>query len=56
MNNKSGYLGNPNLKAVGVNIDFTEEQIKEYVKCAKDPVYFIKQQSFYNCKTSQTEW
>ena len=42
MNNKSGYLGNPNLKAVGVNIDFTEEQIKEYVKCAKDPVYFIK--------------
>ena len=42
MNNKSGYLGNPNLKAVGVNIDFTEEQIKEYVKCANDPVYFIK--------------
>ena len=37
-----GYLGNPNLKAAGVEIEFTEEQVKEYVKCAKDPVYFIK--------------
>ena len=37
-----GYLGNPNLKASGVEIEFTEEQVKEYVKCAKDPVYFIK--------------
>ena len=37
-----GYLGNPNLKASGVEIEFTEEQVKEYVKCAKDPVYFIR--------------
>ena len=27
MSDKSGYLGNPNLKPVGIKIDFTEEQI-----------------------------
>ena len=37
-----GYLGNPNLKASGVEIEFTEDQVKEYMKCAKDPVYFIR--------------
>jgi hypothetical protein len=36
------YLGNPNLKAAGVKIDFTQEQYEEYVKCARDPVYFIE--------------
>ena len=39
---KTGYLGNPNLKAEGVNINFTEDQIKEYMKCSQDPEYFIK--------------
>ena len=34
------YLGNPNLKKVGTPIEFTEEQIKEYLKCKEDPVYF----------------
>ena len=36
------YLGNPNLKKVGVPINFTPEQIKEYLKCKADPVYFAK--------------
>ena len=36
------YLGNPLLKKANVKIDFTEEQVKEYVKCANDPVYFTK--------------
>jgi len=36
------YLGNQNLKASGVSVPFTEEQVKEYLKCSKDPVYFIK--------------
>ena len=36
------YLGNPNLKKSNVNINYTEEQVKEFVKCAKDPVYFMK--------------
>lgn len=35
------YLGNQNLKAAGVAIDFTKEQIEEYIKCADDPIYFI---------------
>jgi len=38
----NGYLGNANLKPAGVQIDFTKDQIKEYVKCAKDPAYFIQ--------------
>lgn len=36
----SGYNGNENLKLEGVKISWTSEQIQEYIKCAKDPVYF----------------
>ncbi len=35
------YQRNPNLKAAGVQIQYTEEQIKEYIKCSTDPVYFL---------------
>ena len=38
---KGGYLGNVNLKEAGVKIDFTKEQVEEYIKCSKDPEYFI---------------
>ena len=38
---KTGYLGNSNLKAEGVHINFSEDQVKEYMKCAQDPEYFI---------------
>lgn len=41
-NSNKSYLGNPNLKGPGVKIEFTKEQVEEYVKCANDPVYFIK--------------
>jgi len=34
------YLGNPNLKKVGTEIEFTQDQIQEYLKCKADPVYF----------------
>ena len=34
------YLGNPNLKKVGTEIQFTKHQIQEYLKCKEDPVYF----------------
>jgi hypothetical protein len=37
-----GYLGNERLKRVGVEINYTEEQAIEIVKCIEDPVYFIK--------------
>ena len=36
------YLGNPNLKKVGTEIQFTKDQIQEYLKCKEDPVYFAK--------------
>lgn len=36
------YLGNAQLKAAGVTLQFTKEQIEEYVKCAGDPIYFIE--------------
>ena len=34
------YKGNPNLKAENVEIEFTSEQIQEYLRCKNDPVYF----------------
>jgi hypothetical protein len=34
------YLGNPNLKKVNTPIEFTEENIIEFLKCKDDPVYF----------------
>jgi len=36
------YLGNPNLKKVNTPVEFTEEQIIEYQKCANDPLYFME--------------
>tara|TARA_Y100000287_G_scaffold44107_1_gene34376 strand:- start:4010 stop:5653 length:1644 start_codon:yes stop_codon:yes gene_type:complete len=36
------YLGNPNLKKANTAIEFTEEQIQEYIRCKNDPVYFAK--------------
>jgi len=40
MNQKDSYRDNPLLKKVGVQHEYTKEQIEEYMKCAKDPVYF----------------
>ena len=34
------YLGNPNLKKANTPIQFTKEQVTEFIKCKKDPVYF----------------
>ena len=36
------YNRNPLLKAAGVEVGFTQEQVREYVRCSKDPVYFIE--------------
>jgi hypothetical protein len=36
------YLGNPNLKKTNVPFEYTEEQVAEYAKCMKDPLYFIQ--------------
>ena len=36
------YLGNPNLKKTNTPIEFTQEQVLEFLKCKEDPVYFAK--------------
>lgn len=38
----SSYRANPLLKREGIEIEFTQEQIEEYVKCSQDPLYFIQ--------------
>ncbi len=40
MSTNDVYLGNPNLKKAGTPIQFTQEQIEEWIKCKKDPIYF----------------
>jgi hypothetical protein len=42
MSEKSSYLGNQNLKPANVPIQFTQEQVEEYIKCSQDPNYFIE--------------
>jgi hypothetical protein len=42
MINKDSYRDNPLLKKAGVQIKFSKEQVEEYMKCAKDPVYFAE--------------
>jgi hypothetical protein len=34
------YLGNPNLKRANTQIEFTEDQIMEFMRCKANPVYF----------------
>ena len=34
------YLGNPNLKKANTPIEFTKENIQEFLRCKDDPVYF----------------
>ena len=38
---KETYLGNPQLKAAYVPVEFTEEQVVEYIKCKDNPTHFI---------------
>lgn len=39
---ESIFRANPQLKRVGVPIEYTPEQLEEYVKCSQDPIYFIE--------------
>lgn len=36
------YLGNPNLKKANTAIEFSQEEILEFMRCKEDPVYFAK--------------
>ena len=35
-----GYNGNENIKRKGIAVKWTKKKIEEFMKCAKDPVYF----------------
>tara|TARA_B100000902_G_scaffold241311_1_gene228544 strand:+ start:250 stop:1899 length:1650 start_codon:yes stop_codon:yes gene_type:complete len=35
------YLGNPNLKAANQKIRFTKKQVREFLACEENPIYFI---------------
>ena len=37
------YINNPLIKAQHQEVEFTEEQISEFVKCANSPEYFIEE-------------
>ena len=36
------YLGNPHLKRVNMPMQLTEQEIREFVKCSREPSYFIE--------------
>ena len=36
------YLGNPNLKKANTPIEFSQDNILEFLKCKDDPVYFTR--------------
>ena len=38
---KGAYKGNPLLKGRGETHEFTQEQVKEFIKCSQDPEYFL---------------
>ena len=42
INNEMGYNGNPNVLRDGVQKDFTEHELREYIKCSRDPIYFAQ--------------
>lgn len=42
MSDLESYRSNPLLKRCGVKIEFTQEQIEEYIKCSQDPIYFVE--------------
>jgi hypothetical protein len=42
LHQKDAYLSNPNLKRANTQIQWTEEQVIEFLKCKEDPVYFAR--------------
>ena len=39
---ETNYKGNPNLKPAAVPHSYTEPEVKEFIKCSRDPGYFIE--------------
>lgn len=42
MGEEKGYNGNVNLKRKGIEIEWSSDRLQEYIKCAKDPIYFAE--------------
>ena len=42
MDRQDSYNANPNLKKANVAQEWTKEEVKEYARCMKAPIYFIK--------------
>ena len=40
--NNDHYLGNPLIKAANTPVEFTPDQVEEYIKCSNDPIHFIE--------------
>lgn len=36
------YLGNQNVKRDGLSLDYTQEEVNEYIRCTDDPIYFAE--------------
>ena len=36
-----GYLGNAQVKRAGITEEWDDEKVQEYLKCTRDPAYFI---------------
>jgi len=36
------YTGNPQIRACGVKLPLSDEHIKEYIRCSRDHIYFMK--------------
>ena len=42
MDLRTNYKGNPNLKPAAIEHAYNEAEIKEFIKCQKNPAYFIE--------------
>lgn len=36
------YMGNPNIKSAHAEMEYTTEQLQEYIRCKDDPIYFAE--------------
>jgi hypothetical protein len=41
-NKVKNYLGNPHLKKVGISQSLTGDQVREFILCSQDPIYFVE--------------
>ena len=39
---ETNYKGNPNLKPASIDHSYTAAEVKEFIKCSRDPAHFIE--------------